>query len=71
MIPFTNQMEIKRTKEDKFVSYHVYSCSHEALEFAFYDDYVKAVNFGCGLEKALKESSYNKPHRFKSFAGKR
>lgn len=31
MIPFTNQMEIKRNKDaDNFISYSIHSCQHEA-----------------------------------------
>lgn len=55
MIPFTNQMDINTTKDaDNFISFEIKSCSHEALIFSFYDDYVRAVNFGCALRKALE-----------------
>lgn len=69
MIPFTNQMKIERVAdEDENVSFKITSCNHEGVDINFYDDYVQAINFGCALGKAMKDSNFTGKNRFDSYA---
>ena len=74
MIPFTNQFKCKPSitpNPESYLSFAIDSCAHEKVNIHFYKDYAKGINFALALRMALRESSYNQPHRFHSFAQKR
>ena len=72
MIPFTSQLNITLTiDKEGYLTYTISSCAHEQMVINLYKDYVKAINLDIGLRMALKDSSYNTPHRFQSFSPRR
>lgn len=52
MIPFTNLMKVSNKRKGDDIIYKITSGRSETLKLNFYDDYVAAINFACGLGKA-------------------
>jgi hypothetical protein len=62
MIPFTNLMKIKGIRKADNLTYSITSGRSEAWQLNFYDDYVAAINFACGLGRARIDGLYRKPY---------
>ncbi len=61
MIPFTNLMKVKQSRVNDYIIYSITSGNSENWEINFYDNYVDAINFACGLGRARIDAQYKAP----------